>query len=165
MPLVANFLLTRCTSPHTQHCFCQLTRYHQTSGSGLNPLDALNHSTCTGSYPLDHVNHLGHTLPNVPPSLNSMPSSSSGSNPLELLGHSTRILLTAPLPQQDIIILQNKIDLVNENAAIQQHESIHRFIEGTIADGAPVVPISAQLMYNVDVVCEYIVKKIPVPVR
>ena len=37
--------------------------------------------------------------------------------------------------------------------------------QGTIADGAPVVPISAQLKYNVDVVCEYIVKKIPVPVR
>jgi len=28
-----------------------------------------------------------------------------------------------------------------------------------------VVPISAQLKYNVDAVCEYIVKKIPVPVR
>jgi translation initiation factor 2 subunit 3 len=29
------------------------------------------------------------------------------------------------------------------------------------ADGAPVVPISAQLKYNVDVVCEYIEKRIP----
>jgi translation initiation factor 2 subunit 3 len=28
-----------------------------------------------------------------------------------------------------------------------------------------VVPISAQLKYNVDVVCEYIEKRIPVPVR
>ena len=27
------------------------------------------------------------------------------------------------------------------------------------------VPISAQLKYNVDAVCEYIVKRIPVPVR
>ncbi len=27
------------------------------------------------------------------------------------------------------------------------------------------VPISAQLKYNIDVVCEYIVKKIPIPVR
>lgn len=34
---------------------------------------------------------------------------------------------------QDIIILQNKIDLVNESAAINQHESIHKFIQGTIA--------------------------------
>jgi translation initiation factor 2 subunit 3 len=34
-----------------------------------------------------------------------------------------------------------------------------------LADGAPVVPISAQLKYNVDVVCEFIEKRIPVPVR
>lgn len=64
-----------------------------------------------------------------------------------------------------IIILQNKIDLVQESAAANQHEAILKFIQGTIADGAPVVPISAQLKYNIDVVCEYIVKKIPVPVR
>ena len=38
-------------------------------------------------------------------------------------------------------------------------------LQGTIAEGAPVVPISAQLKYNVDAVCEYLVKKIPVPVR
>lgn len=37
--------------------------------------------------------------------------------------------------------------------------------QGTVADGAPVVPISAQLKYNIDVVCENIVKKIPIPVR
>jgi translation initiation factor 2 subunit 3 len=64
-----------------------------------------------------------------------------------------------------IIILQNKIDLVQETAAANQHEAILKFIQGTIADGAPVVPISAQLKYNIDVVCEYITKKIPVPVR
>lgn len=64
-----------------------------------------------------------------------------------------------------IIILQNKIDLVQESSALNQYEAIQRFIQGTIADGAPVVPISAQLKYNVDVVCEYIVNKIPVPVR
>jgi len=66
---------------------------------------------------------------------------------------------------KDIIILQNKIDLVTDQAALQQHEAIQKFIQGTIADGAPVVPVSAQLKYNIDVVCEYIVKRIPVPVR
>eukprot|EP00877_Chromochloris_zofingiensis_P013279 jgi/Chrzof1/8204/Cz03g01130.t1 len=66
---------------------------------------------------------------------------------------------------KDIIILQNKIDLVTESAAQNQHEAIQKFIQGTIADGAPVVPISAQLKYNVDVVCEYIEKRIPVPLR
>ncbi|KAI9615789.1 hypothetical protein KEM48_005460 [Puccinia striiformis f. sp. tritici PST-130] len=35
----------------------------------------------------------------------------------------------------------------------------------TVADSAPVVPISAQLRYNIDSVNEYIVKKIPVPMR
>lgn len=44
-----------------------------------------------------------------------------------------------------IIILQNKIDLITESAAKQQHEDIKNFIQGTIADGSPVVPISAQL--------------------
>lgn len=38
-------------------------------------------------------------------------------------------------------------------------------MQGTIADGAPVVPISAQLRYNIDVVCEYLINKIPIPVR
>ncbi|CAN7942776.1 unnamed protein product, partial [Ixodes pacificus] len=36
---------------------------------------------------------------------------------------------------------------------------------GTVAEGAPVVPISAQLKYNIEVICEYIVKKIPMPLR
>lgn len=34
-----------------------------------------------------------------------------------------------------------------------------------MAEGAPIIPISAQLKYNIEVVCEYIVKKIPVPIR
>lgn len=34
-----------------------------------------------------------------------------------------------------------------------------------MAEGAPIIPISAQLKYNIEVVCEYIVKKIPVPMR
>ncbi|KAK2645775.1 hypothetical protein Ddye_020970 [Dipteronia dyeriana] len=64
-----------------------------------------------------------------------------------------------------IIILQNKVDLIQENVALNQHEAIHKFVQGTAAEGAPVVPISAQLKYNIDAVCEYIVKKIPIPER
>ena len=36
---------------------------------------------------------------------------------------------------------------------------------GTVADGAPVIPISAQLKYNIDVIAEYLVTKIPAPMR
>jgi len=66
---------------------------------------------------------------------------------------------------QHMIILQNKIDLVKESQAKEQYEQILRFVKGTIAEGSPIVPISAQLKYNIEVICEYIVKNIPVPVR
>ncbi|KAB0347321.1 hypothetical protein FD754_012178, partial [Muntiacus muntjak] len=63
------------------------------------------------------------------------------------------------------LILQNKIDLVKESQAKEQYEQILAFVQGTVAEGAPIIPISAQLKYNIEVVCEYIVKKIPVPPR
>ncbi|BFZ10177.1 hypothetical protein BsWGS_13216 [Bradybaena similaris] len=64
-----------------------------------------------------------------------------------------------------ILILQNKIDLVKESQAKEQYEQIQAFVKGTVAEKAPVVPVSAQLKYNIDVICEYIIKHIPVPVR
>lgn len=64
-----------------------------------------------------------------------------------------------------IIILQNKIDLIQESAAEAHYESIRSFVQGTVADNAPIVPISAQLKLNVDAVLEYIVKKVPIPIR
>lgn len=66
---------------------------------------------------------------------------------------------------QHLIILQNKIDLVSQSTAQQQHHDIKEFVKGTMAEKAPVIPISAQLKYNVDAVVEYLVKKIPVPQR
>ena len=36
---------------------------------------------------------------------------------------------------------------------------------GTVAESSPIVPISAQLKYNIDAVNEYIVKRIPIPIR
>uniref|UniRef100_A0A7E4UPP2 protein-synthesizing GTPase n=3 Tax=Panagrellus redivivus TaxID=6233 RepID=A0A7E4UPP2_PANRE len=64
-----------------------------------------------------------------------------------------------------LLILQNKIDLIKEAQATEQYEQIKGFVQGTVADSAPIVPISAQLKYNVDVVCEYLCKKVPVPPR
>ncbi|KAF3988387.1 hypothetical protein FT662_03420 [Candidozyma haemuli var. vulneris] len=51
-----------------------------------------------------------------------------------------------------VIILQNKVDLMREESALEHQKSILSFIRGTIADGAPIVPISAQLKYNIDAV-------------
>lgn len=66
---------------------------------------------------------------------------------------------------EHIIILQNKVDLIREQAAEEHWKSITNFVKGTVAGTAPIVPISAQLKYNIDTVCEYIVKRVPVPIR
>lgn len=64
-----------------------------------------------------------------------------------------------------ILMLQNKIDLVKESQAREQHQQIQKFVQGTVAEGSPVIPISAQLKYNIDVICEHICNKIPIPKR
>ncbi|KAI9683352.1 MAG: eukaryotic translation initiation factor 2 subunit gamma [Trizodia sp. TS-e1964] len=64
-----------------------------------------------------------------------------------------------------IIILQNKVDLMREEGAQQHYESILKFIRGTVADGSPIIPISAQLKYNIDAINEQLVTRIPVPLR
>ena len=66
---------------------------------------------------------------------------------------------------QHLIILQNKIDLVPETTAAKQHSQIKDFVKGTVAESAPVIPISAQLKMNIDVLCEYLCKRIPMPIR
>lgn len=52
---------------------------------------------------------------------------------------------------KNLLILQNKIDLINESQAKDQQDQIKNFVESTVADSAPIIPISAQLKYNVDV--------------
>ncbi|KAI5858524.1 P-loop containing nucleoside triphosphate hydrolase protein [Tricharina praecox] len=64
-----------------------------------------------------------------------------------------------------IIILQNKVDLMREATAEEHYQSILKFIRGTVADGSPIIPISAQLKYNIDAINEALVNKIPVPLR
>ena len=65
-----------------------------------------------------------------------------------------------------IIILQNKIDIVikDQNLCIKQQDDIKKFIKGTVADSAPIIPISAQRGYNIDVVVDYLCR-IPIPMR
>lgn len=66
-----------------------------------------------------------------------------------------------------IIILQNKIDLIfsYEGEAMKNYNQIKEFIKGTRVENSPIVPISAQFKYNIDVVLQYLVNFIPVPVR
>lgn len=64
-----------------------------------------------------------------------------------------------------VVILQNKVDLLKQENAEQHYQSITKFIKGTVADHSPIIPISAQLKFNIDAVCEQLVTRIPVPLR
>jgi len=66
-----------------------------------------------------------------------------------------------------IIVLQNKVDLVTMSEAEAHRNAIAAFVRSTPADSSPVVPISAQLRYNIDVVLEYLCNEnyVPIPRR
>lgn len=64
-----------------------------------------------------------------------------------------------------IIILQNKVDLMREEAALKHHDSINKFIRGTVAANSPIIPTSAQLKINIDAILDAIVNTIPIPPR
>ncbi|MFC4439528.1 MULTISPECIES: translation initiation factor IF-2 subunit gamma [Natrialbaceae] len=64
---------------------------------------------------------------------------------------------------ENIVIAQNKIDLVDSETARDNYEQIQEFVEGTVAEDAPVVPISAGQEVNVDLLIQAIQEEIPTP--
>jgi translation initiation factor 2 subunit 3 len=64
-----------------------------------------------------------------------------------------------------VIILQNKIDLLTREQALESHDQIKAFIKGSVARTAPIVPISAQIRCNLDAALDFIVNYISVPTR
>jgi len=64
---------------------------------------------------------------------------------------------------KNIVIVQNKIDLVSKGDAIKHYHQIKEFVKGTIAENAPIIPISAQRGTNVDVLIRTIEENIPTP--
>jgi translation initiation factor 2 subunit 3 len=66
---------------------------------------------------------------------------------------------------KNIIVIQNKIDLVTKEEAIENFKEIKEFLKGTIAENAPIIPMSAQHGANISVLLEYIVKEFKDPQR
>lgn len=64
-----------------------------------------------------------------------------------------------------IIIVQNKIDIVEEKRARKSYEEIKSFVKGTVAENAPIIPVSAQHEINIDVLLNAIEEIIPTPLR
>ena len=66
---------------------------------------------------------------------------------------------------KNIVIVQNKIDLVDEKQALDNYAKIKEFVKGTIAENAPVIPVSAQHGTNISELIESIEENIKTPVR
>ncbi|TXT56975.1 MAG: Translation initiation factor 2 subunit gamma [Candidatus Thorarchaeota archaeon] len=66
---------------------------------------------------------------------------------------------------ENLIIVQNKIELVSPEEAQDHYQQIKNFVKGTIAENAPIVPVSAIFGANMDILIETIEKVIPSPDR
>lgn len=66
---------------------------------------------------------------------------------------------------KNIVIVQNKIDIVDEERNRENYEEIQNFIEGTIAEDSPVIPLSAHHNANIDVLIMEIEHRIPTAER
>jgi translation initiation factor 2 subunit 3 len=63
----------------------------------------------------------------------------------------------------NIVVVQNKIDLVSEKEALKNYEQIVNFIKGTCAQGAPIIPVNAHHDINIDYLIKTIEERIPTP--
>jgi translation initiation factor 2 subunit 3 len=66
---------------------------------------------------------------------------------------------------KNIVVVQNKIDKVEKEQAEKSYGEIKEFLKGTVAENAPIVPISAQYRVNIDALIETIERHIPTPAR
>jgi len=66
---------------------------------------------------------------------------------------------------KQIIIVQNKIDLISREQALENYNQIKNFVKGTIAENAQIIPISAQHGINIDLLLESIEEGIKTPNR
>ncbi len=66
---------------------------------------------------------------------------------------------------KNIIVVQNKIDLVSKEKLLENYKQIKEFLKGTIAENAPIIPISAQHNVNIDVLIEAIQENFKTPER
>lgn len=56
-----------------------------------------------------------------------------------------------------IIIVQNKIDLVSKEKALENYKAIKKFVEGTVAENSPIIPVSAIQGVNIDKILQELV--------
>lgn len=66
---------------------------------------------------------------------------------------------------EKIIVVQNKVDLVTKDKAIENYKQIQKFVKETLGRDVPVIPVSGQRKANIDLLLEAIQELFPTPKR
>jgi len=66
---------------------------------------------------------------------------------------------------EKIIVVQNKVDLVPKEKAIENYNQIQKFVKETLGRDVPIIPISGQRKANIDILLEAIQELFPTPKR
>ena len=66
---------------------------------------------------------------------------------------------------RNVVIVQNKIDIVRKEDSIRNYNEIRRFVRGSVAEDAPVIPVSAQHGVNTDLLIQAMQEHLPTPGR
>jgi translation initiation factor 2 subunit 3 len=64
---------------------------------------------------------------------------------------------------ENVIVVQNKIDIVDEETAKKNHDQIKDFLKSTVAEDSPIIPVSAHHEANLDVLIREIEERIKSP--
>lgn len=66
---------------------------------------------------------------------------------------------------RNIVVVQNKIDVVARERALENYREIRKLLESVQLEGVPVIPVSALHRVNIDVLLQAIQEEIPTPQR
>ena len=64
---------------------------------------------------------------------------------------------------KNIVVVQNKIDLVTRDRAMESYREIKAFLKGSVAQDSPIIPVSAYHSTNIDALMKAINDVIPTP--
>ncbi|MEM4255378.1 MAG: translation initiation factor IF-2 subunit gamma [Candidatus Norongarragalinales archaeon] len=66
---------------------------------------------------------------------------------------------------KNVVVVQNKVDLVSKEKALENYKQIKEFLKGSTLQDAPVVPLVANVGGNLDALIQTIEETIPTPER
>lgn len=75
------------------------------------------------------------------------------------------LLALSVLGIQQLVLVQNKADLASAEEAMDNYKQIKDFVKDSVAEKAPIIPVSAQHKLNIDALIESIENNIKTPSR